>query len=131
MWTRKIPPVVEFASTAWGARRVTPSWRRVTRAPLYPPGTNKGGLTSNHITYCTLLLLYQVMKRFKYADLYRAWNLVNATTTFSAFCCPSPPLAPCTTCSPVPLDCLGFNFYLNGQRPNVSKKKICRGTYPT
>ena len=36
-------------------------------------GHNKGGSTSNHVTYCTpgWYLLKQIQKRFKYADFYR------------------------------------------------------------
>lgn len=36
-------------------------------------GQNKGGSTSNHVTYCTpgWYLLDQIKKRFKYADFYR------------------------------------------------------------
>ncbi|KAH7876924.1 uncharacterized protein C8R40DRAFT_1159842 [Lentinula edodes] len=36
-------------------------------------GQNKGGSTSNHVTYCTpgWYLLSQIQKRFKYADFYR------------------------------------------------------------
>jgi hypothetical protein len=36
-------------------------------------GSNKGGSTSNHVTYCTpgWYLLEQIRKRFKYADFYR------------------------------------------------------------
>jgi hypothetical protein len=36
-------------------------------------GENKGGLTSNHVTYCTpgWHLLDQIKKQFKYADFYR------------------------------------------------------------
>ena len=40
-------------------------------------GHNKGGSTSNHVTYCTpgWYLLAQIRKRFKYADFYRtAWS---------------------------------------------------------
>ncbi|KAF7969808.1 hypothetical protein HWV62_25924 [Athelia sp. TMB] len=40
-------------------------------------GSNKGGSTSNHITYCTpgWYLLQQIKKRFKYADFYRtSWS---------------------------------------------------------
>ncbi|KAI0027716.1 hypothetical protein K488DRAFT_81018 [Vararia minispora EC-137] len=40
-------------------------------------GQNKGGSTSNHITYCTpgWYLLEQIKKRFKYADFYRtSWS---------------------------------------------------------
>lgn len=39
-------------------------------------GQNKGGSTSNHVTYCTpgWYLLMQIKKKFKYADFYRtAW----------------------------------------------------------
>lgn len=39
-------------------------------------GSNKGGLSSNHVTYCTpgWFLLEQIRKRFKYADFYKtAW----------------------------------------------------------
>ena len=41
-------------------------------------GHNKGGLTSNHVMYCTpgWYLLGQIKKRFKYADFYRAtWSV--------------------------------------------------------
>ena len=36
-------------------------------------GSNKGGSTSNHVTYCTpgWYLLLQIKKEFKYADFYR------------------------------------------------------------
>jgi hypothetical protein len=36
-------------------------------------GSNKGGSTSNHVSYCTpgWYLLEQIKKRFKYADFYR------------------------------------------------------------
>jgi hypothetical protein len=40
-------------------------------------GQNKGGSTSNHVTYCTpgWYLLDQIRKRFKYADFYRTtWS---------------------------------------------------------
>ncbi|KAI1793920.1 hypothetical protein LXA43DRAFT_182220 [Ganoderma leucocontextum] len=40
-------------------------------------GHNKGGSTSNHVTYCTpgWYLLGQIKKRFKYADFYRTtWS---------------------------------------------------------
>ena len=40
-------------------------------------GRNKGGSTSNHVTYCTpgWYLLGQIRKRFKYADFYRTtWS---------------------------------------------------------
>ncbi len=40
-------------------------------------GSNKGGSTSNHITYCTpgWYLLDQIKKKFKYADFYRTtWS---------------------------------------------------------
>ncbi|KAJ3862325.1 hypothetical protein EV359DRAFT_83452 [Lentinula novae-zelandiae] len=40
-------------------------------------GQNKGGSTSNHVTYCTpgWYLLGQIQKRFKYADFYRTtWS---------------------------------------------------------
>ncbi|KAI5989238.1 hypothetical protein EDC04DRAFT_2873071 [Pisolithus marmoratus] len=40
-------------------------------------GDNKGGLTSNHLTYCTpgWYLLDQIKKKFKYADFYRTtWS---------------------------------------------------------
>ncbi|KAH9973768.1 hypothetical protein BGW80DRAFT_1560210 [Lactifluus volemus] len=40
-------------------------------------GHNKGGSTSNHVTYCTpgWYLLKQIQKRFKYADFYRTtWS---------------------------------------------------------
>jgi hypothetical protein len=40
-------------------------------------GHNKGGSTSNHVTYCTpgWYLLGQIRKRFKYADFYRpTWS---------------------------------------------------------
>jgi hypothetical protein len=40
-------------------------------------GENKGGSTTNHISYCTpgWYLLDQIKKRFKYADFYRtAWS---------------------------------------------------------
>ncbi|PFH47767.1 hypothetical protein AMATHDRAFT_151334 [Amanita thiersii Skay4041] len=40
-------------------------------------GCNKGGSTSNHVTYCTpgWYLLDQIKKRFKYADFYRTtWS---------------------------------------------------------
>ncbi|KAI9443958.1 hypothetical protein H4582DRAFT_1918198 [Lactarius indigo] len=40
-------------------------------------GNNKGGSTSNHVTYCTpgWYLLDQIRKRFKYADFYRTtWS---------------------------------------------------------
>ena len=37
-------------------------------------GNNKGGSTSNHITYCSpgWYLLAQIKKKFKYADFYRS-----------------------------------------------------------
>lgn len=36
-------------------------------------GQNRGGLTNNHVSYCTpgWYLLSQIKKRFKYADFYR------------------------------------------------------------
>ncbi|EKM82032.1 hypothetical protein AGABI1DRAFT_105407 [Agaricus bisporus var. burnettii JB137-S8] len=36
-------------------------------------GSNKGGLSSNHVTYCTpgWFLLEQIRRRFKYADFYK------------------------------------------------------------
>ena len=40
-------------------------------------GLNRGGSTSNHVTYCTpgWYLLDQIKKRFKYADFYRTtWS---------------------------------------------------------
>ena len=40
-------------------------------------GHNRGGSTSNHVTYCTpgWYLLGQIKKRFKYADFYRTtWS---------------------------------------------------------
>jgi len=40
-------------------------------------GHNKGGSTSNHVTYCTpgWYLLDQIRKKFKYADFYRStWS---------------------------------------------------------
>jgi len=40
-------------------------------------GHNKGGSTSNHVTYCTpgWYLLEQIRKKFKYADFYRTtWS---------------------------------------------------------
>ena len=40
-------------------------------------GTNKGGSTSNHVTYCTpgWYLLDQIRRRFKHADFYRTtWS---------------------------------------------------------
>jgi hypothetical protein len=40
-------------------------------------GQNKGGSTSNHVTYCTpgWYLLAQIKKKFKYADFYRtSWS---------------------------------------------------------
>ena len=40
-------------------------------------GQNKGGSTSNHVTYCTpgWYLLKQIKKKFKYADFYRTtWS---------------------------------------------------------
>jgi len=40
-------------------------------------GHNKGGSTSNHVTYCTpgWYLLDQIKKKFKYADFYRTtWS---------------------------------------------------------
>jgi len=40
-------------------------------------GSNKGGSTSNHVTYCTpgWYLLDQIRKKFKYADFYRTtWS---------------------------------------------------------
>jgi len=40
-------------------------------------GNNKGGSTSNHVTYCTpgWYLLDQIRKKFKYADFYRTtWS---------------------------------------------------------
>ena len=40
-------------------------------------GVNRGGSTSNHVTYCTpgWYLLSQIKKRFKYADFYRTtWS---------------------------------------------------------
>ena len=40
-------------------------------------GCNKGGSTSNHVTYCTpaWYLLEQIKTRYKYADFYRtAWS---------------------------------------------------------
>jgi len=40
-------------------------------------GNNKGGSTSNHVTYCTpgWYLLDQIRKRFKHADFYRTtWS---------------------------------------------------------
>lgn len=40
-------------------------------------GQNKGGSTSNHITYCTpgWYLLEQIKKKFQYANFYRkTWS---------------------------------------------------------